>query len=133
MSKFETLLGKYKHAIIISANSPKNDESDAYALHETLKLTSKGRFMPVQGCYKGETEDSYIIFSDDVSQMLSFQQLALGALNQECVLFLDGAHRKAVLQYDGHWEVVGTELVRYATTRGLDNYTMVDGEIWAVA
>ena len=132
---FDDLNAKYTNAAILSASSPNNElvqEAADIALEETIEDRAKNRFLKIQGCYKGETENSYIVFSNDTDDLHELAKLALFILNQESILFLDRENNKAVLQYNDHYDIIGTKLVKQESTDNLERYNIIEGNIYAV-
>lgn len=95
-----------------------------------LKLSYK----EVDGCYKGSTENSFMVIIPDEATFEVVRDLALKSFNQESILFRDYAG-KARLEYQngdtielGSFKEVSKE---QATSE--DAYTVVNGAYWVVA
>ena len=139
-TNLRTLLNNNTFAVVLSAEL--HDLKGFYdialrnkmatdALIKTLDSTGL-RYMPVTGVYKGVEEQSFIVFANNVFDVLRLECIALDQHNQECMLVLDLEHGSAVLKYQEQALMIGTELQSVDSVDGLDAYTMVDGEYWAV-
>lgn len=137
-TNLQTMLNNNSFAVILSAeldlphyDLPLRNEMATVALTISLQATGL-RFMPVVGVYKGVKEASFIVFCNNVFDVLRLECLALDQHSQESILVLDLEHACAVLKYKEQALMIGANLVQVTDVTGLDAYTCIDGEYWAV-
>lgn len=128
---------------IISAKLPRySDEANA-ARTRALESQLRGRnlnFLPVQGCYKGQRERSFLVLCDglDTERGRAFNLCALLAerYGQESILYVDGGRYAslAVIKTGGRLGSREVPLGRWrevADVEGRDAYTITpDNRYW---
>lgn len=132
-TNLNTMLHNNNFAVVISAEldgSP-NNKHRTHGLDCALKNTGL-RYMPVDGVYKGKHEASFIVFCDDIFDVLRITTKGLTTYGQECVLVLDLNKQCAILNYADYPLMIGRALIRVDNVDDLDAYTIVDGKTWAV-
>jgi hypothetical protein len=129
------MLANYNYAVILSAYQNTLDTANNVLADTILQSQLNGMgllFKPVIGCYEGKQEKSYIVFCDDYYHVASLEAIALYTYRQECVLVLDSLEQHAMLKYTSKVVMIGGVLQRANSADGLDNYTLVDGDVWVV-
>lgn len=132
---------KSKLVVIFSA--------ERYNLHRTenelrTKLTHKLlldmdlKFKPCQGCYKGTTEQSFMVVTDDIMDIDRLKHLAHVVLEQESILIRDqdGIQLLFGQNAQGYNELqyIGTKFVQVPESElaQCEAYTTIDGIHWIV-
>lgn len=140
-TNLRTMLNNNSFAVILSAEMQLENfyaldlrnKMATDALIKALGLTGL-RFMEVTGVYKGVQERSFIVFCNNVFDVLRLECIGLDQLSQECILVLDLEHDTAVLKYQEQALMIGANMVHVEPLEALchDAYTIVDGEYWVV-
>lgn len=96
---------------------------------ESLQAVHGGNWRPVEGCYKGEREPSYLVTLDD-SVTLAHCVAIASANHQESILLVD-EQRQAHLHYidSGKVEHLGA-FVECQPAQAGDAYTIADGRYY---
>lgn len=136
----QTLLNNTAYAVMLSAHIP--EQSDIYdnALHNAIRTTdlidlldATGlRYEPAIGCYKGVEEASFIVMCSDIYDVMRIECIGIHRFQQDSVLILDMDKCCALLKYASLTQMIGRGLEQVDSTDGLDAYTIVNNEIWAV-
>ena len=125
-----------QQVIILSADQNDNNYERNRQLHENLKacLTDCGfTFKEATGTYKGRTEDSVVVLVNNQTDIETVQDFAFKSFNQESVLYQDANQEAYLIYNDGKTEQLGRlEQVNPKLTETLENYTVMDGRVYAV-
>ena len=135
------LLHAHDYAIVLSA-CHNHDTVDAVtkvmlntratSLLETAIAKTGLKFLPVEGVYEGEHEDSFLVLCNDYYDVARMESLAMYDNAQECVLVLDLLKENAVLKYKDVASMIGRGLQQVDSVDGIDNYSLIDGNYWVV-
>jgi len=134
-TNLNTMLHNNNFAVIISAELTDCPNNATRTTSLITSLVNTGlRYMPVDGVYKGKHESSFIVFCDDVFDVLRITTKGLTTYGQECVLVLDLNKGRAILNYADYPLMIGSQLKNVEQLEALthDAYTVVDGEYWVV-
>lgn len=112
----------------------------ATSLLETAIARTGLKFLPVEGVYEGEHEDSFLVLCNDYYDVARMECFALHDNQQESVLVLDLQKECAILKYNDCASMIGHGLVQLdleeadmtATYTKTLNYSVIDGEHWIV-
>ena len=125
-----------QQVIILSANQNDNRHERNRQLHENLKacLSDCGlRFKEATGAYKGQTEDSVVVLVNNETDIQTVKDFAFKSFNQESVLYQDSNQEAYLLYQNGTTEQLGRlEQVNPKEVETLENYTVMDGRVYAV-
>lgn len=103
-------------------------------LLERMLIDLKFDYVVAEGCYKGDTEISFIVKTPDVTTFNVLYSIAKNQFDQESVLYVDG-DSNAMLMYSENFgmESIGVySQVNPKRIEELDAYTIVDGSVYSV-
>ncbi len=122
--------------IILSASQAVNSvhANTAATSNMALFLKSSGyTHQPVIGCYKGNRETSFMVSVGTPKESQAILKLAT-RFNQECVLrFLDDGSNVVCIHPDGTQHALEGTFKQVLTIKGMDAYTIINGELFAVS
>ena len=125
-----------QQVIILSANQNDGRHERNRQLHENLKACLADcnlRFKEATGAYNGQTEDSVVVLVKDETDIQTVKNFAFKSFNQESVLYQDSNQEAYLLYHDGTTKQLGRlEQVNPKEIETLDNYTVMDGRVYAV-
>lgn len=122
---------------ILSAELSTLSESENRQRTETLKHMLDDlnlEYIPAQGCYKGTTEQSFVVSTPDVITFNVVANFAFNNFAQESVLYVDG-DKSAHLMYGTNFknELLGTfNQVNPKLIESLDAYTIIDNTVYSI-
>ena len=115
LTQYSSVENKYRHELLTSMIY---DLGLSYAV--------------VQGVYKGVSEVSILVKLNSFADLEILKNYAFKNFGQESVLFNDYNGMSHLMYNDGKDEMLG-KLQPVASIVGLDAYTIVNGQAWAVA
>ena len=137
MNNFIKHLNEYNYAVFVSACLEENDNEENLALTIDLEVEiaeSALEYYRVKGCYKGKTENSFVVLCNQYSGTAQLELLGLHDFKQESVLIIDVRENLAMLRYSNRLELIGSglERVRDSDPHFSDNYSIIDGVKYVV-
>lgn len=94
---------------------------------QELKLPYK----QIQGCYKGSTEQSFMVIVKDEAEYEVIRDFAFKSFNQESILFRDLYGSASLVFQDGTKEQLG-KFKQVDNVDNLEAYSVVDGTYWTI-
>lgn len=82
------------------------------------------------GVYKGITEASFVTLPKNKDDIQKIKELAFNTYDQESILYQDKSGDAYLIYQDGSKESIG-QLRKVNNNKGLENYTILNGEIYA--
>lgn len=120
--------------IILSAEldtmSPRNNYQRTELLDSMLQEL-KFPYKQIQGCYKGSTEQSFMVIVKNEIEYEVVKDFAFKSFNQESILFRDYKGEASLLYQNGKTEVLG-KFKQVDDVSNLDAYSVVNGEYWTI-
>ena len=117
-----------KPFIIISAFTGKEDSSNTIKLENELK-ENMFRFAKSEGCYKGKTEDSFVVFGLTEEEAIKLAK----KYNQESILSVSSCRNTWLIYQDGKEEYLGKFIhVNEHQAKSIGNYTKMGEEYYSV-
>jgi hypothetical protein len=125
---------QYKKVMILSGELSKNSPEKNRQLTANLESDLADLnvvFDKAIGCYKGQTENSFVVLPRDNDEIDAIMHLAFKLYKQESVLMQDNEGICSLYYANGQSEKLGTfRMVQY--TNNLENYTILNGLIYTI-
>lgn len=132
----DTKMNISKQVVILSAT--KNGDSIENTNFRTKTLRGvlgdiRLPFSEATGVYKGQTETSFVVVVNDNFDIDTLKSLAFKNFDQESILVQDANQEAYLIFSDGsRLELGRLEQVSEEQAKKLDNYTILNGEFYAV-
>ena len=129
------LLSHTDLAVVISAelesNKPNVNAVRTNQLERDLINTGL-RYCRVDGCYQGTKEKAFIVMCNDLHDVMRIECLGIHKYKQDSILIVDQSKCLAMLKYADVCTAIGRGFEQVESSKGLDNYMVVDGETWVI-
>lgn len=125
---------QYRKVMILSGELSKNSPEKNRQLTTNLESDLADLnvvFDKAIGCYKGKTENSFVVLPRDNDEIDAIMHLAFKLYKQESVLMQDNEGICSLYYANGQSEKLGTfRMVQY--TNNLENYRILNGLIYTI-
>jgi hypothetical protein len=125
---------QYRKVMILSGELASNSHEKNRQLTANLESDLADLnvvFNKAIGCYKGQTENSFVVLPRDNDEIDAVMYLVFKLYKQESVLMQDDQGICSLYYANGQSEKLGTfRMVQY--TNNLENYTILNGLIYTI-
>ena len=124
---------QFKEVIILSAEHSDNNHGLNHFYSDSLErqLTNYDFiFNEALGCYKKSSESSFVVIPRNNEDIDKLKEIAFKEYNQESILYQDKSGDAFLIYSCGKKEAIG-QLRKVQSNKGLENYTIMNGEIYS--
>lgn len=109
-----------------------NDKKNTDMLFKTLKMLGFNDVTYVEGCYKGQVEDSFMVKLDGSINNGFIKLVELGEqFDQESIMLVYNDNNAQIVYMSGSIESIG-KLQEVDSIEGLNAYSRIDGKFYSV-
>lgn len=125
-----------RYVVVLSAEHKGQDaafnDAQTNHLHNDIKAVVP-RHTHAHGYYDGHAEQSFIVYCDDMYDVLRLLPLR-AKYNQDCLLVVDNQALTAMLYWADGTTMIGSEWVEISLTDTYDrdSYTCIEGKYYAI-